>query len=114
MKKYIFYSLNILRILIAIILLAGFLSDIIGIAVDNETYESVYTGEFLGNNAYKSLFTLQVSLWCRVFAIVIYIFFVVLHMTKLSQNKLLTWFLRFIDITLIVIITILIFNIRST
>lgn len=114
MKKTIFYSINFLRILIALILLSGFVSDIIGIASDSETYERVYTGEFLGSNSYKNLFQLQVSLWGSIIAISIYILFVILHITKLKQSKLLSWSLRIFDIIVIVIITFSIFRIRST
>lgn len=114
MKKTFFYSLNFLRILISLILLSGFVSDIIGIASDYETYERVYTGEFLGNYSYKNIFQLQVSLWSCIIAILIYILFVVLHITKLKQNKFLSWSLRIFDIIVIIIITFSIFKIRTT
>jgi len=100
-KKTLFFLYNIARILFAVILLVGFLSDIYGIAVDSDTYEKVYTGEFLGADRYESLLQLKIFLWRNVFICIIYIFWVILHLTKYKHSKILTWFLRIVDVFIV-------------
>jgi len=102
--KILYFSYNIARILFAVILLLSFLSDIHGIAVDPNTYEKVYTGEFLGADRYESLLQLKVSLWRNISICIVYIFLVILHLTKFKQYKIFTWFLRVVDVFVIIFI----------
>jgi uncharacterized membrane protein len=98
----IFYLLyNTARILFATIILLGFFSDIHGIAIDPDTYEKVYTGAFLGEYRYESLFHLKLSLWIDSLLLISYLVLVILHLTKFKQNKFLSWFLRVADLIIV-------------
>jgi hypothetical protein len=98
------WFVNIIRLLFGIFFLLGMLLDLYGIATDPLTYERVYTGAFLGEYRYDSLYDLKLARWRDCFIAMIYLLFVILHMTKFKQNKIFTWILRIMDISLMVFI----------
>lgn len=102
MKKYIYWSVNILRLFCGIIMIFFNFVDIDGIFTDPITYERVYTGEFLGARRYDSLLHLISHLWILLFLAYHYVVFVILHLTKLKSNVILTWLIRIADVIIII------------
>ena len=97
-----YYATNSIRILVGLFFLLFFLSELYDIAVNAETYEKVYTGVFLGENRYESLFLLKKTIWIYNFITTIYLLLIILHLTKFKRSKPLTWFLRIIDVFIII------------
>ena len=105
-RKIIYFSLNIFRIIVGLFLLLIFLSELHSIFLDPITYERVYTGEFFGEDNFKTLYHLILSncIYCGV--AFIYLIFVILHLTKLKEWKILTWTLRIIDVIIAIVLII--------
>jgi hypothetical protein len=77
------------------------ISEIYDSFIDKETYERVYVGEyFYSIYANISMFRLFASLF--IFLSAIYIYFVVLHLNKLKNNKILSVSLIITDILFVV------------
>lgn len=104
MNNAISQTTNAIRILIAILFLLIFVSDLRNIYLDPDTYYKVYTGEFLGEGRFNSLFNLVLSHCVTIAIVFTYLLFVFLHLTKLKSWKVLTWILRVIDILISIII----------
>lgn len=100
-KRILYSAYNAIRLCIVAFLLLGFLHDIHGISVDSDTYEKVYTGEFLGEFRYDSLRQLRATLWCDVSFSIIYIILVIAHLAIYRRNALITWSLLIIDIFIV-------------
>ncbi len=98
------WFVNAIRLICGIFSLLVMLSDLYGVAVDPLIYERVYTGEFLGENSYQSLFHLKLFRWIQCVLIMVYLSLVILHLTKLKNCKILTWTLRIIDVFIILYI----------
>ncbi|RHJ83932.1 hypothetical protein DW103_06480 [Parabacteroides sp. AM08-6] len=65
-------------------------------------YEKVYTGEFLGEWRFDSLLNLQLFSCFECLMSIIYLVLEFLHLTRLKGNVILVWFLRAIDIFLVI------------
>jgi len=104
MNKATFYTANTIRVLIGVLFLLIFVSDLYSIFLDPDTYDKVYTGEFLGEGRFKTLYHLILSHCIAIGTVFIYLIFVVLHLTKLNDWKMLTWVLRVIDIIIALVL----------
>jgi hypothetical protein len=99
-KVYLIF--NAIRIFFALLYICVGISELYEIKNDTETYERVYTGEFLGKYGYNSLDELKTSHYVSISIIIIYVLLVVLHLSKLKKWKILTWVLRIADIVVII------------
>jgi hypothetical protein len=98
LSNWLYYIYNAIRICIVIFLLFGFLSDIHEMTIDPDTYDKVYTGEFLGRFSYDSLWHLKVALWRNVSFALIYVITLIMHLTMYKRSTLIAWLLLIVDI----------------
>lgn len=108
-RQIAYISYNIIRLAVGFSFLLFSLTDLYNINIDADTYEKVYTGEFLGEHSYESLSQLKLSRWIEAFFSISYLIFVVLHLTILKRNRVLIWALRFIDVFIVIFFIRLIF-----
>lgn len=101
-SPHITFIVNSLRIIVGSFLLMACCSDIYGIFADPVTYEHVYTGEFLGERRYDSLLQLKIYLWIQALLFALYVMFVILHLTKLRNSKVLAWTLSVADVVILI------------
>lgn len=66
--------------------------------LDPIIYDKVYTGEFLGENRYETLYHLILSHCIKIGVSFIYLIFITLHLSKLKDWKILTCILRLFDV----------------
>jgi len=104
-------TINTIRIIVGILLLLAFVSELHEIFLYPITYERVYTGEFMEKDRFNTLYHLILSNCIYSCIAFIYLLFVLLHLTKLKEWKILTWILRVLDVVLLVIIGYMLHNV---
>ena len=96
MKRFI-RIYNYIRISISILYVLIGVTDIYGSFIDKETYERVYVGEYF-YSMYASINMFRILSFIFIVLSAIYIYSVVLHISKLRDNKTLSVSLIITDI----------------
>lgn len=95
---------NIIRGIIALSILIISGSDLYSMMKDPLIYERVYLGDFLGKYSFESLFELRLFRLSEAVFAIGYLLLVILYSSYLKDNIFIMWFLRVIDVLVIIYI----------
>lgn len=103
-KRVILLVIKIARVTIGVFLLWLFLDELHNIGIDSDTYEKVYTGEFLGEFRYESLNHYKLEIVQIIIFMSIYVLVAFLCFTKIKRMRFFPYIVILIDLCLIIYI----------